>query len=58
MTRLADCLEKPVRTASRDEVADHYDEKELSALVHTLALTYTFNHVDTPIRGPTGTTWG
>lgn len=58
VTRLADRSEEPVPDALWDEVADHFDEKELSALILTVSLTNMFNRVNTTIKEPAGTTWG
>jgi AhpD family alkylhydroperoxidase len=56
-TRLADRSQDSVPDALWDEVADHFDEKELSALILTIALTNLFNRINTTIREPAGTTW-
>ncbi|MFD7435819.1 carboxymuconolactone decarboxylase family protein [Streptomyces sp. NPDC059861] len=58
VTRLADRSEEPVPDALWDEVADHFDEKEVSALILTVALTNMFNRVNATIKEPAGTTWG
>jgi AhpD family alkylhydroperoxidase len=57
MTRLADRSEESVPDALWDEVADHFDEKQLSALILTISLTNLFNRVNTTIKEPAGTTW-
>ncbi|MFD5793160.1 hypothetical protein ACFWIO_06395 [Streptomyces diastatochromogenes] len=41
-----------------DEVADHFDEEQLSALLLGISLTHMCNRVNTTIREPAGTTWG
>jgi AhpD family alkylhydroperoxidase len=55
-TRLAD---RP--GAVTDEIwaaaAEHYDERQLSALVHMIALTNFFNRVNTTLRVPAGASW-
>ena len=55
-TRLAD---KPnaVTDEMWDAVADHFDEKELSAIVLMIALTNMFNRINTTVRQPAGATW-
>ncbi|MEV5876889.1 carboxymuconolactone decarboxylase family protein [Streptomyces sp. NPDC052101] len=58
MTRLADRSEEPVPDTLWDEVADHYEEKQLSALILTISLTNMFNRINTTIKEPAGTTWG
>jgi AhpD family alkylhydroperoxidase len=58
ITRLADLSEESVPDALWDEVADHFDEKELSALILTVSLTNMFNRINTTIQEPVGTTWG
>ncbi|MFI5687747.1 carboxymuconolactone decarboxylase family protein [Streptomyces sp. NPDC051636] len=58
MTRLADRSEEPVPDALWDEVAGHFDEKELSALILTVSVTNMFNRLNTTIKEPAGTTWG
>ena len=57
VTRLADRSHESVPDALWDEVADHFDEKELSALILTIAVTNMFNRVNTTIKEPAGTTW-
>ncbi|GAA2597573.1 MULTISPECIES: carboxymuconolactone decarboxylase family protein [Streptomyces] len=58
VTRLADLSEESVPDALWDEVADHFDEKELSGLILTVSLTNMFNRINTTIQEPVGTTWG
>ena len=58
VTRLADRSEESVPDALWDEVADHFDEKELSALILTISVTNMFNRVNTAIKESAGTTWG
>ncbi|GAA4007326.1 carboxymuconolactone decarboxylase family protein [Streptomyces sp. NBC_01352] len=58
VTRLADRSHESVPDALWDEVADHFDEKELSAIILTIALTNLFNRINTTIKEPAGTTWG
>lgn len=50
VTRLADRSHESVPDALWDEVADHFDEKELSAIILTIALTNLFNRINTTIK--------
>ncbi|MDN3023118.1 carboxymuconolactone decarboxylase family protein [Streptomyces sp. S.PB5] len=58
MTRLADRSQESVPDELWDEVADHFDEKELSGLILFISLMNLFNRVNTTIKEPAGTTWG
>jgi AhpD family alkylhydroperoxidase len=58
VTRLADLSDESVPDALWDEVADHFNEKELSALILTISITNMFNRINTTIQEPAGTTWG
>ncbi|PWI16109.1 alkylhydroperoxidase [Streptomyces sp. Act143] len=58
MTRLADRSHESVPDELWDEVADHFDEKELSGLILVISLTNLFNRINTTIKEPAGTTWG
>ncbi|MEV5835717.1 hypothetical protein [Nocardia sp. NPDC052112] len=40
-----------------DEIADHYDEKQLSAVILIIALTNFFNRLNTSIKEPAGASW-
>jgi AhpD family alkylhydroperoxidase len=55
-TRLAD---KPDAVTDEiwDEVADHYDEQQLAAIILMISLTNLFNRINTTIREPAGATW-
>jgi AhpD family alkylhydroperoxidase len=57
VTRLADRSKDSVPDALWDEVADHFDEKQLSALILVIALTNFFNRINTTIKEPAGVTW-
>jgi AhpD family alkylhydroperoxidase len=57
VTRLADRSQESVPDALWDEAADHFDEKELSALILTISLTNMFNRINTTTREPAGVTW-
>ncbi|MFF4270835.1 carboxymuconolactone decarboxylase family protein [Streptomyces sp. NPDC001536] len=58
MTRLSDRSQESVPDELWDEVADHFDEKELSGLILFVSLMNLFNRVNTTIKEPAGTTWG
>ncbi|WP_031477976.1 carboxymuconolactone decarboxylase family protein [Streptomyces bicolor] len=58
VTRLADRSHESVPDALWDEVADHFDEKQLSALILLIGVMNMFNRVNTTIKEPAGTTWG
>ncbi|MFJ2234656.1 carboxymuconolactone decarboxylase family protein [Streptomyces sp. NPDC087859] len=58
MTRLSDRSHESVPDELWDEVADHFDEKELSGLILFVSLMNLFNRVNTTIKEPAGTTWG
>lgn len=58
MTRLADRSHESVPDELWDEVADHFDEKELSGLILVVSLTNLFNRINTTIKEPAGTAWG
>ncbi|TDD23818.1 carboxymuconolactone decarboxylase family protein [Actinomadura sp. KC06] len=58
VTRLADRSADSVPDELWDEVADAFDEKQLSALILVIALTNLFNRLNTTIREPAGATWG
>jgi alkylhydroperoxidase family enzyme len=55
-TRLADRPDA-VTDAIWSAAADHFDEKELSAIILMIALTNLFNRINTTIRQPAGATW-
>jgi AhpD family alkylhydroperoxidase len=56
VTRLADRSD-PVPDEVWDEVTRHYDEKALSGLLLTIAVTNLFNRLNAPTRQPGGA-WG
>lgn len=58
MTRLSDLSQESVPEALWDEVADHFGEKEISALILTVSVTNMVNRINTTIKEPAGTTWG
>ncbi|WP_158895113.1 carboxymuconolactone decarboxylase family protein [Amycolatopsis anabasis] len=58
VTRLADRSGDAVPDELWDEVADHYDERQLSALILWIATTNLFNRINATIKEPAGTTWG
>jgi AhpD family alkylhydroperoxidase len=57
MTRLSDRADA-VPDEIWDDVADHYDEQQLAALILWIATTNLFNRLNATIREPAGTTWG
>lgn len=57
-TRLADSPAVAVSDAIWDEAADNFDEKELAAIILTVATTNFFNRINVTIQEPAGTTWG
>ncbi|MFF8969843.1 carboxymuconolactone decarboxylase family protein [Streptomyces sp. NPDC014995] len=57
VTRLADRSHECVPDALWDEVADHFDEKQLSALILVISLTNLFNRLNATIKEPAGITW-
>ncbi|MBO2446482.1 carboxymuconolactone decarboxylase family protein [Actinomadura barringtoniae] len=58
VTRMADRSGKAVSDELWDRVADHYDEKELSAIILTITVTNMFNRLNATIEEPAGQTWG
>ncbi|QDQ12642.1 carboxymuconolactone decarboxylase family protein [Streptomyces spectabilis] len=57
-TRLADRSAQAVSDELWDEVADHFDERELSALILVIGVTNMFNRINATIQEPAGQTWG
>ncbi|MEK2471811.1 MULTISPECIES: carboxymuconolactone decarboxylase family protein [Streptomyces] len=55
-TRLADSSD-PVPDAVWDAAADHFDEKQLAALVLTIGITNLFNRLNATTRQPAGAGW-
>jgi AhpD family alkylhydroperoxidase len=55
-TRLADRPDA-VTDEIWDAAADHFDEKELSAIILMIAMTNLFNRLNTTVRAPAGATW-
>lgn len=55
-TRLADQPD-PVPDHVFDAAADHYDEKELSAIILMIATTNLFNRINRTLKVPAGTRW-
>jgi AhpD family alkylhydroperoxidase len=56
VTRLADRPDA-VPDAVWDDAADHYDEKELSSLLVSIAAINVFNRLNAAIRQPAGSAW-
>ncbi|NEE04212.1 carboxymuconolactone decarboxylase family protein [Phytoactinopolyspora halotolerans] len=57
MTRLPDRSTEAITDDLWDDVADHYDEKQLSALILTIAITNLFNRLNATVKTPAGTSW-
>lgn len=55
-TRLADSAD-PVPDAVWDAAADHFDERQLAAIILTIGVTNLFNRVNATIRQPAGAGW-
>ncbi|WFB08315.1 carboxymuconolactone decarboxylase family protein [Streptomyces sp. LX-29] len=58
VTRIADRSDVAVSDELWDEVADHFDEQELSALILLIGVTNMFNRINATIKEPAGTVWG
>ncbi|MFI9204100.1 carboxymuconolactone decarboxylase family protein [Streptomyces sp. NPDC053048] len=56
-TRLADRSGKAVPDDVWDEAADHFDEKQLAAIILMVATTNFFNRINATIEEPAGATW-
>ena len=57
VTRLADRSADAVSDELWDEVADHFDEKQLSAIILMIATTNLFNRLNATVKEPAGATW-
>ncbi|OPC79298.1 alkylhydroperoxidase [Embleya scabrispora] len=57
-TRLADHSGQAIPDALWDEVADHFDERQLSAIILMISITNFFNRINTTIEEPAGASWG
>jgi len=57
-TRLADHTGEAVPDDVWDDAADHFDEKELAAIITMVATTNFFNRMNATIRQPAGAGWG
>jgi AhpD family alkylhydroperoxidase len=57
VTRLADRSGDAVLDALWDEVADHFDERQLSALIVLIGVTNMFNRINATTKEPAGTSW-
>lgn len=57
VTRVADRSGDAVDDQMWDEVADHYDEKQIAALILLIGVTNMFNRINASIKEPAGTTW-
>jgi AhpD family alkylhydroperoxidase len=58
VTRIADRTADAVPDDLWDEVADHFDEKQLSAIILTISITNFFNRINATIKEPAGASWG
>ncbi|MEU6712900.1 carboxymuconolactone decarboxylase family protein [Nonomuraea sp. NPDC046802] len=58
VTRLADRSGDAVADDVWDEVADHFDDKQLSAIILMIAMTNFFNRINATIKEPAGASWG
>ncbi|MFC4011472.1 carboxymuconolactone decarboxylase family protein [Nonomuraea purpurea] len=58
VTRLADRSGDAVADDVWDKVADHFDDKQLSAIILTIAMTNFFNRINATIKEPAGAVWG
>ncbi|MCX4903163.1 carboxymuconolactone decarboxylase family protein [Streptomyces sp. NBC_00878] len=58
MTRLGDRSGDAVPDELWDEVADHYNERQLASLILWIATTNLFNRINATVQEPAGTTWG
>ncbi|CAM5509771.1 carboxymuconolactone decarboxylase family protein [Streptomyces abikoensis] len=56
-TRLADHTGKAVPDEIWDAAADHFDEKQLAAIILMVATTNFFNRINATIEEPAGVTW-
>ena len=57
VTRLADRSADAVSDDVWDAAADHFDEKQLSAIILTIAMTNFFNRINATIKEPAGSSW-
>ncbi|MEU5547609.1 carboxymuconolactone decarboxylase family protein [Streptomyces sioyaensis] len=55
-TRLADSAD-PVPDAVWDEAADHFDERQLAAIILTVGVTNLFNRLNATTKQPAGAGW-
>ncbi|HKN51622.1 MAG TPA: carboxymuconolactone decarboxylase family protein [Amycolatopsis sp.] len=57
VTRVADRSDDAVSDTLWDEVADHFDEKQLSSIILMIGITNLFNRINATVREPAGKTW-
>ncbi|TDD10262.1 carboxymuconolactone decarboxylase family protein [Nonomuraea deserti] len=57
VTRIADRSADAVPDDLWDEVADHFDERQLSAIILTISMTNFFNRINATVKEPAGTSW-
>ncbi|WP_019629231.1 carboxymuconolactone decarboxylase family protein [Actinomadura atramentaria] len=56
-TRIADRTGQAVPDDVWDEAADHFDERELAAIILMVAMTNFFNRINATVQEPAGQTW-
>ncbi|WP_245679329.1 carboxymuconolactone decarboxylase family protein [Actinomadura hibisca] len=57
VTRLADLSGEAVDDRLWDQVADHFDEKQIAGLLMLIGVTNMFNRLNAAIKEPAGTNW-
>jgi AhpD family alkylhydroperoxidase len=57
VTRIADRPADAVPDDLWDELADHFDERQLSAIILTISITNFFNRLNAAIKEPAGASW-
>jgi AhpD family alkylhydroperoxidase len=58
VTRMADRSEDAVSDQLWEEVAGHFEEKQLSAIILTISITNFFNRINATVKEPAGASWG
>ncbi|HEX6359291.1 carboxymuconolactone decarboxylase family protein [Actinophytocola sp.] len=58
VTRLADRSGEAVPDELWDEVADHFDERQISALILLIGVTNLVNRLNAAVREPASSAWG
>ncbi|WP_106403080.1 carboxymuconolactone decarboxylase family protein [Actinocorallia populi] len=57
VTRLADRSDEAVDDQLWDQVTDHFDEKQIAALIMLIGVTNMFNRLNASIKEPAGASW-